>query len=62
MATNLRLTFRDAQARELTAAFPYASPSASGTKVRALMEGIIANGASASRGGHGEHGGHGGHE
>ena len=45
MATSLKLKFRDADAKELSTTFNYANSSAGAPAVKALMEGMIANGA-----------------
>ncbi len=44
MATCLKVKFKDASAKDLTASFNYANASA-GASVRPLMEGFIANAA-----------------
>lgn len=45
MATSLKLNFLDAAGKSLAATFPYATEEASPANVKALMTGMISNGA-----------------
>jgi len=42
--TRLKLVFSSAGEKKITMLFPYANSSASGSDVKALMEGIVAEG------------------
>ena len=44
MATRLRLVFSGAGEKKITLSFPYARGSATGTEVKTLMQGIVADG------------------
>ena len=44
MATRLKLVFSGAGEKKVTMLFPYARSSATGAEVKALMQGIVADG------------------
>ena len=44
MATRLKLVFSGAGEKKITMLFPYARSSATGAEVKALMQGIMADG------------------